>query len=265
MMSVAGDFYPAGPDAVIETIHRFNHSLEETPENVWRCDMLVTYAVIVPHSQWRDSGFTANIAFRVLAGSPVDTIVVIGPSNHADFNGISALDTDLYQTPLGDIAVDKELVQLFQEKFGVTTHLEVHHECGTEVQMPFIRHYFPDAKIVELVYGKTDPLSLEAIISYLLQYQKYAVVICTDLSHFHPLQNANDIDQICLNAVEQVDIELLHEGCEACGITGIEAMLLAAQAADMEGVLLDYRTSADSSGDTSSVVGYLSALFQDKL
>jgi len=264
-MSVAGSFYPAQTQSIEDMIRRFNHILEETPENVWRCDMLVTYAVIVPHAGWIYSGFTANMAFRVLAGSPVETVIVIGPSHRIRFKGISATDAEVYQTPLGDMPIDRECIELLKMKFGVISYPQAHHEHSTEVQMPFIRHYFPNVNVVELVYSDIDPESLEPIISYLLQFQKYAVVISTDLSHFHPLQDANQIDVICLNAVEQIDIDLLHEGCEACGSIGLEAMLLAAQNIDLESVLLDYRTSADESGDTSSVVGYMSALFQEKL
>lgn len=264
-MSVAGSFYPADPHSIGEMIHHFNHILEQSSEAVWRYNTLVTYAVIVPHAGWVYSGFTANIAYRVLSGSPVDTIVVIGPSHRVGFRGISLSDSDLYQTPLGDLGVDRELVALLQERFGVISYPAAHHEHSTEVQMPFIRHYFPEVKIVELVYGDCDPALIEPIISYLLQYQKYGVVISTDLSHFYPQQTANRIDERCLNAVAQLDTALLSEGCEACGIIGVEAMLLAAQKGNLESAVLDYRTSADASGDTSRVVGYMSALFQEKL
>lgn len=264
-MSVAGSFYPADSKSVEEMIHRFNYILEETPEHVWRCDMLVTYAIIVPHAGWEYSGFTANMAYRVLSGSPVKTVIVMGPSHNIEFKGISVSDAESYRTPLGDIEIDQDMVKRLKERFGVESYPEAHHEHSTEVQMPFIRHYLPDAKVVELVYGDIDPSSIESIITHALQYLDYAVVISTDLSHFHSLQEANGIDLICLNAVEQVDAELLHEGCEACGAIGVEAMLLAANKADLESVLLDYRTSADASGDTSSVVGYMSVLSQDKL
>lgn len=264
-MSVAGSFYPADPHSIQEMIHQFNQILDHSSEAVWRYKTLVTYAVIVPHAGWVYSGFTANIAYRVLAGSPVDTIVVIGPSHRVGFRGISLSDSDMYQTPLGDLSVDRELVALLQERFGVVSYPPAHHEHSTEVQMPFIRHYFPEVKIVELVYGDCDPALIEPIITHLLHYQKYGVVISTDLSHFYPQHTANVIDQRCLNAVERLDTALLGEGCEACGIIGVEAMLLAAQKENLESAVLDYRTSADASGDTSRVVGYMSALFQEKL
>ncbi len=32
----------------------------------------------------------------------------------------------------------------------------MHHEHSTEVQLPFIQHYLPDVKVVEIVYGDID-------------------------------------------------------------------------------------------------------------
>lgn len=264
-MHFAGSFYPADSKSVEEMIHHFNRSLENSTEVISQLNRLKTNAVIVPHAGWIYSGFTANVAHRVLSGSPVDTVIVIGPSHHAGFEGVSIADYTAYATPLGDIPIDRALVQAIKEKFGVVHYPQAHHEHSTEVQMPFIRHYMPDVNVVELVYGYASPKLLEPIISYLLHNSRYAVVISTDLSHFYPLQEAHKIDQICLEAVEKMDLNLLHKGCEACGEIGVEAMLSAANKEGLKSLILDYRTSADASGDTARVVGYMSALFQKSL
>ncbi|MDP3301059.1 MAG: AmmeMemoRadiSam system protein B [Sulfuricurvum sp.] len=264
-MHFSDTFYSSDPQILIQMIHQFNHTLEETPEMIWRIDMLVTYGIIVPHGEWRISGFTANMAYRVLSGSPVETVVVIGPSHDVGFKGISIGENDLFETPLGDILIDNNLSQFIKNNFNVTHYPLAHAQRSTEVQMPFIRHYLPNAKVVELVYGFATADEIEPIINYLLKNRRYAVVVTTDLSHFHTLEDANAIDTQCIEAVIQGDIELLKEGCEACGAVGVEALLIAADREELEGTLLDYSTSADSNGDTSSVVGYMSALFQEKI
>lgn len=264
-MHFSGSLYPSDPDTLAEMIHHFNRLLEETPEIVWRIDMLVTYGIIVPHGEWGISGFTANMAYRVLSGSPVDTVVVIGPSHDVGFQGISIGQNDLFETPLGDIFIDHDLSQYIKNNFDVVHYPLAHTEHSTEVQMPFIRHYLPNAKVVELVYGFTTPDSIEPIIKYILENRRYGVVISTDLSHFHTIEDANAIDAMCIDAIKQCDVDLLHNECEACGSIAVEGMLIAAQKEELEGVLLDYSTSADSDGNTSSVVGYMSAIFQDKI
>ncbi len=136
-------------------------------------------------------------------------------------------------------------------------------EHSTEVQMPFIKAYLPKAEIIELIYGDMNPKSIANLILALLKNPENTVVISSDLSHFHTLDVAKKHDYHCLKAIEKLDTELLKEGCEACGIIGIEAMIMVAKQLNLSSKLLDYRTSADASRDESSVVGYLSAMFYE--
>ena len=129
------------------------------------------------------------------------------------------------------------------------------------MQFPFIKHYFPDAKIVELIYGDIKAKSISEIINFILNKQECGVIISTDLSHFYNLEDANRLDNICLNGIQNLDLDILESGCEACGKTGVKAMLLSAKKLNLTPHLLDYRTSADVSNDNSRVVGYVSASF----
>lgn len=261
-MSVAGSFYPASENEINSMISHFNSVLESHPDILRRFDALSGSAVIVPHAGWVYSGFTANVAFRVLANTSPATVVVIGPSHRVGFDGVSIADTESYQTPLGNLAIDQTLVKELQERFSLPYFPDAHHEHSTEVQMPFIKHYLPHTKVVELVYAYAESSLIEPIISYLLAQPDTAVVISTDLSHYYSLNKANRLDAICLEAIRDEDTHELHQGCEACGMIGVEAMLGAAKKKGLESIILDYRTSADASGDTSRVVGYASALFQ---
>ncbi len=114
--------------------------------------------------------------------------------------------------------------------------------------------------MIELIYGEIEAKTLAAIIIALLHNKDNSVIISSDLSHFHDLKEANVLDKNCLKAVQNLDVNEL-EGCKACGFTGIEAMILAARHLKLSSKLLDYRTSADVSNDTYSVVGYMSAMF----
>jgi len=187
---------------------------------------------------------------------------VIGPSHKVGFEGVSICDHELYQTPLGDLEIDTALVEDLKKRFSLTTFADAHHEHSTEVQMPFIKHYMSDVKVVEMVYAYADPIMISPLIEYLLAQPDIAVVISTDLSHYYSLDEAKKLDTICLEAIKHENSTMLHQGCEACGKIGVEAMLDVANKRNMEAVLLDYRTSADASGDSSRVVGYASALFR---
>ncbi|MDD2266604.1 AmmeMemoRadiSam system protein B [Sulfuricurvum sp.] len=261
LMSVAGSFYPAQEKEINVMIEHFNTILSSHPDVLHRFDLLKGNAIIVPHAGWIYSGFTANIAFRILKNTHPKTIVVIGPSHRVGFDGASISDMDSYQTPLGNLAIDRNLVKDLKERLHVAYYPEAHHEHSTEVQMPFIKHYFPDVNVVEIVYAYSDPSQIEPIIAYCLNQGDVAVVISTDLSHYYSQKQANQIDEICLEAIRDKNTVELHQGCEACGIIGVEAMLNVAKKKGLKSTILDYRTSADTSGDSSRVVGYVSTLF----
>jgi AmmeMemoRadiSam system protein B len=256
-MSVAGAFYPDNSDEILRYINHFTKAYDEnfTISNI-RCK-----AVIVPHAGYIYSGFTANVAYRVLAQSGIKNFVVIGPSHRVGFDGISMCEENSYQTPFGNLGSSSTMLQELKENFNLHQILNPHAEHSTEVQFPFLKHYISDAKIIELVYGDANTDFISEIIDFVLSKNDWGVVISTDLSHFHDLKRANILDNICVKAVEKIDPAELHNGCEACGIIGVEGMLKSAKKLNLSSTILDHRTSADASGDDSRVVGYLSACF----
>ncbi len=260
-MSVEGSFYPADSVEIEAMIGHFNALIESHPDIAAQFEKLKGNAIIVPHAGWIYSGFTANVAYRILSNNSPKTVVVIGPSHRVGFEGVSIADADRYQTPLGDLQIDTQTVNELKERFNLPYFPQAHHEHSTEVQMPFIKYYLSDTRVVELVYAYTEPSVIEPIIEYCLAQHDTAVVISTDLSHYYDLSQAQKLDAICIHAIEEENPAKLHQGCEACGMIGIEAMLGSAHKRGLKNIILDYRTSADASGDTSSVVGYASVLF----
>ena len=257
----AGTFYPANCAEIEKMINHFNSVLDSAIRDKSILNQS-TRAIISPHAGYIYSGFTANSAYRLLANSKAKRVVVIGPSHHVYFEGISVSLADRYETPCGDIAIDREYAYSLAKKYGFITAEQAHYkEHSTETQIPFIKHYLPDAKVVELIYGKINYQQLVPIIKDILSNPDNAVVISSDLSHFYTLEEAKQLDNICLAGVAKEDVNILDKGCEACGIIGIKAMIEAAKELGLKSELLDYRTSADASGDKSRVVGYMSAVF----
>ena len=259
--AVKGIFYPNSCQELKEYIETFNVKFKQYSIDK-KIASIVPRAILVPHAGYFYSGFTANFAYRFLNNAKPKRIVVIGPSHHYTFKGISASFYEAFETPCGNIEIDTPYLIALAKKFNIAFHEKAHlKEHSTEVQMPFIQHYFPKIPIIELVYGEVECQELVSVIVALLQNRDNSVVISSDLSHFYPLKEANKHDNICLSAVSTLDKEALHKGCEACGFKGIEAMIVASKKLRLESKLLDYRTSAYASGDKKSVVGYLSAMF----
>ncbi len=260
--AVSGTFYPSSSYEIESMFEHFNSIIDQHIKDTTLLNS-TPRAIIAPHAGYIYSGFSANIAYRLLKNSNPKTIVVIGPSHRVYLNGVSICDKELYDTPFGTLNIDQTLLHDLEDKFALNFIPEAHHEHSTEVQMPFIKFYLPNSSVIEMVYGKEDPTHLSKIIDYLLKDPDISVVISTDLSHYYDLQKANTLDSICMEAITNLNPQELHQGCEACGKIGVEALLLVAKNLNLKPKLLDYRTSADASGDKSKVVGYVSVAFYE--
>ena len=159
---------------------------------------------------------------------------------------------------------DKETVlfsKALKEKFGFLNFIPTAHaEHSTETQAPFCKYYFPNSQIIEIVYGKMNFEELSKLIDFIFEDESNFLLISTDLSHFYTQEEANKLDNICLNAIAKRDLSLFDKGCEACGKLGVKAVIKSAINRDYKTQVLHYCTSYDRTKDASRVVGYTSVL-----
>ncbi len=259
-LAVAGTFYPKSKDEITRYIEHFNSILKEN--NISLDKSIIPRAMIVPHAGYIYSGFTANMVYRYIPKT-IKNIIVIGPSHKFAFPGASVALYDTYPTPFGTLTINKSLTNELINKFDfIGFNEQVHCEHSTETQFPFIKYYGGDVDVVEIIYSNCEFPNIAKVVRYLLEDEQNLVIISTDLSHFYSLNEAKARDSICLEAIQKQDIKLFDKGCEACGIIGVKAMIEAANELGLESKIFDYRTSADTSYDTNSVVGYLSVVFK---
>ncbi len=92
------------------------------------------------------------------------------------------------------------------------------------------------------------------------------LVASSDLSHFQTQSQANQLDMSVLNTLAEFSPQGLFDlrdrgGGQACGLAPMAAVLWACAGLGAQDVtLLKYDTSAATTGDTSSVVGYGAAV-----
>jgi len=250
---VAGSFYPNEKEELLKYFKHFSKDLKKQKH------FNKIQALIVPHAGYIYSGFTANMAYTLSSDENYKKVVIIGPSHHCNFKGASIALYEAYETPLGDIPMDLEKAKELIEEFSFLGFNEdAHYEHSSETQAPFIKHYFPKASMLEIVYGKLSYLELSLLIEKFLK-EEVLVIISTDLSHFHKEEKAKILDDKCIEAIKMQDSKAL-EGCEACGIVGLKALIKTIQTKKLESKLLHYANSSHVSGDKSRVVGYTSFL-----
>lgn len=253
----SGSFYPDSKEELERYFKEFNnYKLKEDVK------IKEIRAIIVPHAGYIYSGFTANLAYAFAAASKnsCKKVFIVGPAHRVYLEGASVAIYEEYETPHGNIKIDIEYSKNLLEKFDF---LEFNQECefehSTETQAPFVKNYFPNAQVVEIVYGKIDFKDLTKVINYILEDKENLVVISSDLSHFYSLEDAQILDNNCISAIQNKNLDAFKD-CEACGKTGIKAIIDYAIQNEYKSEVLHYCTSADVTNDKKSVVGYTSAL-----
>ncbi len=226
--------------------------------------------LIAPHAGYVYSGAVAAYAYRLLAATPVDAVILIGPSHREYFEGVSVFPGDAYRTPLGDMPIDDGLRRRLVAA-GVARTLDGHRtEHALEVQLPFLQVARGTCPIVPLVMGsqrREDCTALGAAIASTVGTQRVAIVASSDLSHYHPYDEAVTLDHRVVDLVETFDIDELlrridEDTVEACGAGPIAAAMIASkQLGANRARVLQYCNSGDVTGDRGAVVGYLSAAF----
>ena len=155
---VEGLFYPAAAEDLKLQIEQL---LEKAPNAPAEAGLIIS-----PHAALQYAGDVAACAFKAAAKRKIKTAVIIGPQHRDHFDQIILPESKFFQTPLGIVPVNMDLVD---ELLTCSTkiycndipHLEEH--C-LEIQLPFIQTLFPQADIVPVLMAshKTDTVKLLA-------------------------------------------------------------------------------------------------------
>jgi AmmeMemoRadiSam system protein B len=184
---VAGQFYPGDRDQCLAEVQECLEA-EELPASLPPSIV----AGIVPHAGWAFSGSIAALTFRAIqsCGQTVETFVLCGTA-HAYFGAEPADDgSDEWESPLGDVTVDRSLRETLVKRGVVVLDPAAHRrEHSIEVQIPFVVHLFPQAKILPLTVPPTHGALVlgEALADVATETGKPIVCVgSTDLTHYGP-------------------------------------------------------------------------------
>lgn len=235
------------------------------------------FAIISPHAGYRFSGPVAAYGFKALQGKKIKTAILIGFSHRKHFDGIAVYDRGSFETPLGTVKVDADLAgQIASQNPRIRFYPDIFgEENSIEMEIPFIQYAFKDAMLVPVAFGGQSfddaKILADALANVLKGRDDYIIIASTDLSHYHPYEEANAIDAHLVKLLNTMNARELYDEsrlglCEMCGIMPVTATLLAAQKLGYNGIkVLKYANSGDTSGDKNRVVGYLSAvIYKDK-
>ncbi len=277
--AVAGGFYPADPKTLLAMMDDMlaHAASSQPPITVPTNDPIL--AVVAPHAGYQFSGPVAAYTYAALKGRKFSRVVVIAPSHFEAFDFTSVYEGDAYATPLGTVPVDKAFAkQLAQMSPTIQLSSRGHTptkegaEHAVEVELPWLQRVLGNFQLVPIVMGDQSYESSRALgvaLAKLIQGKDKdtLIVASSDLSHYHPYDEAVKIDHKTLTALQAWDYFSMSRNFEAriweaCGGAPIVAAMIAAERMGAnQAVVLKYANTGDVTGDHSRVVGYSADVF----
>ena len=261
---VAGLFYEKDPRALSSQIEGFLRNVKTKPSLSQEIQ-----ALIVPHAGYVYSGQVAAYAYSLVQGKDYETVVIIGPSHQYPFDGCSIYPEGGFETPLGMAKVDEALASEIRRASGFKYVPQAQEEeHSVEVQIPFIQKILPKAKIVPIIMGYPERQTIHSLASALasaLPQKKVLVIASTDMSHYLPKEEANEVDSKTISLIQSIKTSALIRKLEAgenilCGGGAVAATLLYLERRGKAKVeILNYADSSGAGGPEAKVVGYLAA------
>jgi AmmeMemoRadiSam system protein B len=202
-----------------------------------------------------------------LRGLTPDLVVILSPFHSFAPYQLITTSHQAYATPLGNIEVDKQVMQELQENLDIPiSPIPTDKEHSLEIELPFLQRVLTNEfKLLPIMVRSPEEIvakKLGKALARILKKKNFIIVASTDLSHFYDQQTAHIFDHEMLRCFESFNPFSIFEAEQtgkgyACGHAAVAAALWATQKLGADKVqILNYATSGDITKDYSSVVGY---------
>ena len=132
----------------------------------------------------------AGAAYRLVRGWKISRVLLLGPSHHADFHGLSIANVTRYETPLGTIPLDLDAIRQLRLSSLVMANPAAHREeHSLEMQLPFLQRVLqPGWQLVPVLVGQLSSEDYPAAAELLrpLLDDNTLVVVSSDFTHYGP-------------------------------------------------------------------------------
>ncbi len=274
-----GPWYPADPAQLKKMLDGFFSTLPQ-PEKGG-----MVRGLVAPHAGFQYSGRCAARAYRALSPAlGIRRVFLMGSSHSHGFHGACVGDYSAWATPLGNVAVDREICRaLARSPLFKTDRETMLREHSLENQLPFLQKALGSNgyKIVPIVFGSLEKREFATIAEAIAPFidPHTLIVASSDLTHYGeafgytPFRgdlaaNLDKLDKGFIDTVLRLDFDRYFSyrektGITACGFAPIGVMIRLFEKKGYRARLADYYKSGDLTGDYSTSVSYASLLFTE--
>lgn len=276
--ALAGRWYSNKPDELRESIQSYLKEAKSFKLNHVR-------AIVVPHAGHYWSGPTAAAAYNALDSDKIKRIFIFCPNHRMPVSGAVSVSADAFETPLGNLNVDQNIIQSWQAAGHIQIDDQAHKlEHAIEIQLPFIQVIFGSnqPQIVPVIVGEMSAAAIQKFASRLKKdiRDDDLVLISSDFLHYGenygyvpfgppvlPQIQAYDARTVAavakLNSAEFESFARENPHA-ACGINSLRLLSALFENSGLTAHQLAYDTSGRRSNDDSMSVSYVAMAIADK-
>lgn len=275
----AGSWYPATAMACEKEILQFldDTSIRPVPEKAYQ-------AGIVPHAGWFFSGSVACHVIKTLRGEKKPDVILLFGKHLRPHDPVTIMVKGVMETPLGDLPIHEPLAQTLADTLDMSIEgaSSARPENTIELQLPFIRYFFPDVSVVPMGIppsAMAETLGRKVVGIARDMGLNIRVLGSTDLTHYGPnygftpagtgnqgvtwVKEENDrrmVDHLIAMDTPAILSDSLSAYNACCGGAATAAVSAARAMGATRGELLAYTTSYDKRPD-DSLVGYAGVVY----
>lgn len=270
--AVAGSFYPASKDALLQAIENsFIHSYGPQKKPPSDSDRKII-GMVCPHAGYMYSGPVAAHSYYAASSLDIDLIVMAGPNHYRIGSGVATMKEGSWETPLGLVSIDTNAAESIAKISGIVDFDDYAHseDHCLEVQLPMLQYIYEQFTILPIIMWMQDKETASDVgkaIAEIVRDRNALLIASSDFTHYEPNEEAHKKDNELIKTILELDVNkyyavLRRLQVSACGYGAIASVMIAAKILGAEkGELLKYATSGDIAGKKDSVVGYGSILF----
>jgi len=237
-------------------------------------------AVLVPHAGWMYSGKLAAQTFKRV--TIPNWVIIFAPQHRGGGADWAVAPHHTWQLPGKNVEANLPMTEKMIQAvdffaFDAVPHAQEH---SIEVLLPILARLAPKSKISAVAMSMTPWEMIRRGAAQFATFlkslpEKPMLIISSDMNHFASDETTRRVDHIALDAIYRATAELnpeyalrtiYEQQISMCGIVPavfvMETLRVMGRLGRVEEV--GYMTSADTSGDSSRVVGYAGLVFHSE-